>query len=484
MDDSKIYLQGKEITTPYYLNKAVNELIANKEVISLNGETLDTLKADATLKVLPRLNKLNFLIYIYGIKSDSTGTVTSFNNLHGLYEIYYLADGIASFRSIDSYVDDIPDYNTGTTSISKYRITIDMTFDETGVTYFGKGDQGNEQLSVLETNNDYSNPYLPQFDGSPATKKYVDNYALWEGKKLIEIDARNYKASDIIAKVNEIKDKIGLENIIFIVKDDRSPSDDPVRGLYVYYKSETDSWGKYIHKYVSLDQNYIKVTSNDYGYSNIRRFYSNITLTQDSEDLPEITKFGILDGNLQSAGYSFIPIGATLKQAYMPYYDYNPVTKKYVDATSEFITTEVTYWVQDHEYIPGDLCIFEGEVYECLNRVSNNTNKNNPSIAPENWRHLAKDETTRFRVATHEHVTKTARNLYFDGNANEWNALTASEQDNFLIAIVEPMADVQEDVTETLQVILQDGDLEEIEVDMTEDDADTQLDRIIEGGEL
>ena len=71
--------------------------------------------------------------------------------------------------------------------------------------------------------------------------------------------------------------------------------------------------------------------------------------------------------------------------------------------------------------------------------------------------------------------------LYFEGTSNEWKVLTPAEQDSFLVSIVEPMAEIESKAEETFQAIFLDEIPTETEVDLTEDEANIQLDRIISG---
>lgn len=72
--------------------------------------------------------------------------------------------------------------------------------------------------------------------------------------------------------------------------------------------------------------------------------------------------------------------------------------------------------------------------------------------------------------------------LYFEGTSNEWKNLTPAQQDSFLVSIVEPMAETGAHDEEILQAIFLDETSTETEADLTEDEANIQLDRII-GGE-
>ena len=65
----------------------------------------------------------------------------------------------------------------GNSKTSLIRKVITLSVSSGTVTSISANSWNNVMASVLKTDTDYANPYTPQYDGSPATKKYVDDHA-------------------------------------------------------------------------------------------------------------------------------------------------------------------------------------------------------------------------------------------------------------------------------------------------------------------
>lgn len=143
-------------------------------------------------------------------------------------------------------------------------------------------------------------------------------------------------------------------------------------------------------------------------------------------------------------------------------------------ASSSWIIPSVDYLWIDHDYVN-------------VQDIRKQTNQNGaPALVLETGAQYTEPYEPQFdgSPATKKYVDDKTNTLCFEGTSDEWNALTATEQDSFLVSLVEPMAETTEDIEETLQAIFLDETPTETEDDLAEDEANIQLDRIIEGGTI
>lgn len=225
---------------------------------------------------------------------------------------------------------------------------------------------------------------------------------------------------------------------------------------------------------------------------------------------PTVTQIVLTIMNDEFAGASFdykassdveyvtLPIhedARTATKSFTPVYDAEPTSKKYSDLTSKYrFSSTVHFWREGMFLNLGDLCFYDGEFYECISAMNTSSDTTRLTIPPKNPKLRKITDTEHLENATKKDLLTSVTevetklkdsldSLYFEGNSNEWNALTASEQDGFLISIIEPIAETDEPVEEILQGIFKDETPTETEDDLTEDEANIQLDRIIKGGE-
>ena len=81
--------------------------------------------------------------------------------------------------------------------------------------------------------------------------------------------------------------------------------------------------------------------------------------------------------------------------------------------------------------------------------------------------------------ANKKYVDDSIEALFFEGDEDEYNALTQEEKDAFLIAIVNPLVDPENPVVETINEIA--GDKSETEIDLTDEELEGAMDEIIGG---
>ena len=89
---------------------------------------------------------------------------------------------------------------------------------------------------------------------------------------------------------------------------------------------------------------------------------------------------------------------------------------------------------------------------------------------------------SRYNENIKKYIDDKANTLYFEGTTYDWNNLTSTEQNSFLVSLVEPVVEVDENAENALQAILQDETSTETVSDISADDAEVILTRIIEGG--
>lgn len=126
------------------------------------------------------------------VLSDPNGTDGAFTDYVG----EYLIDNVESSGSLISLIQisTIDNFYLSTkqsnNSLKLYNhafITINTSYDESSsnvivnTVSLNKADK--KPLNVLATDEDYSTPYIPLYDGSPATKKYVDTNFLGVSQK-------------------------------------------------------------------------------------------------------------------------------------------------------------------------------------------------------------------------------------------------------------------------------------------------------------
>ena len=89
---------------------------------------------------------------------------------------------------------------------------------------------------------------------------------------------------------------------------------------------------------------------------------------------------------------------------------------------------------------------------------------------------------SRYNDNIKKYIDDKTNTLYFEGTTYDWNNLTSTEQNSFLVSLVEPVVEVNETAENALQAILQDETSTETVSDISEGEAEAILTRIIEGG--
>ena len=127
-------------------------------------------------------------------------------------------------------------YNSSYSAIYSPAIQLNLSWDTvTSVSL----NSSYERFGVLTTNADYSTPYTPRYNWSPATKKYVDDAVAWAWYTAWEwIDITNNEISvdtDIIQEKLTAWDGITIENVCTDISDMQWPAPD---GFHVPLNTE------------------------------------------------------------------------------------------------------------------------------------------------------------------------------------------------------------------------------------------------------
>ena len=151
----------------------LNNAISNTGVLSVNGQTWDV-----TISTPEESNTKTF--YLSGT-SDLTNAQAAYDwylagknpiiVLDNMAYLVYSQNSLSWLR----FVSSMHNSTNGTKSFIN-REYVNFTISDGSVTKITKSNINIEQVAkVLETDVDYPTPYTPQYNGSPATKKYVDD---------------------------------------------------------------------------------------------------------------------------------------------------------------------------------------------------------------------------------------------------------------------------------------------------------------------
>ena len=117
------------------------------------------------------------LVFVISPVNDTTKNV--FYDKLGVYSLYSTSSTAIVLRKCFGYSVTLTETTDGSTheitSTQSPDITVTLTNESTSGVIVTFNNYVPESLRVLATNKDYTTPYTPLYDGSPATKKYVDD---------------------------------------------------------------------------------------------------------------------------------------------------------------------------------------------------------------------------------------------------------------------------------------------------------------------
>lgn len=163
-------IKGTDYFTENEIEEIENDILEKvdvpQQIFYWNGK-----KNEAGLNTLTQLYELNQ-------KSDIIFMWDVYNLTTGAQCITYLKKETLKINSQNSTIYGYF-YNEGSSngnlSYHSYYIKQGLTFTYQDGKVTNVTDITSSQRHYLDTNTDYSTPYTPKYDGSPATKKYVDD---------------------------------------------------------------------------------------------------------------------------------------------------------------------------------------------------------------------------------------------------------------------------------------------------------------------
>lgn len=117
------------------------------------------------------------LMFVLSPVNDTTKDV--FYDKLGVYSLYSMSSNTIVLRKCFGYditlIEATDDSTHEIISTQSPNITVTLTNESTSGVIVTFGNYVPESLRVLSTDTDYATPYTPLYNGSPATKKYVDD---------------------------------------------------------------------------------------------------------------------------------------------------------------------------------------------------------------------------------------------------------------------------------------------------------------------
>lgn len=145
---------------------------------TVTSETdLQTALESVFSNVVANIGTSKGLVFVISPVNDTTKNV--FYDKLGVYSLYSTSSTTIVLRKCFGYsvtLTETTDNSTHEiTSTQSTDITVTLTNESTSGVIVTFNNYVPESLRVLATNTDYTTPYTPLYDGSPATKKYVDD---------------------------------------------------------------------------------------------------------------------------------------------------------------------------------------------------------------------------------------------------------------------------------------------------------------------
>lgn len=253
---------------------------------------------------------------IYQISRENDVIVISFKSVNDLgvpiiYPIKKQMDLTQNIRGIANARKNIG-ASESSLYIPYYRVCCIINNNEVTNVITNKSE---EQTSLLETSFNYSTPYTPQYSGSPATKKYVDDKVVpqvfyWDGET-------NQNGINFWNNVRDINKESPV--VVFYIEK-QSNRRDLMYSAYIAPNS-------IINNYKALfDPTYPKQDATYPCFTLVFRYYTaTFTIVND-----EITSVNMGTASLEGHFLDTISTGAT-GNIYVPTRDNHPANKKYVD---------------------------------------------------------------------------------------------------------------------------------------------------------
>lgn len=145
---------------------------------TITSETdLQTALESVFSNVVANIGTSKGLVFVLSPVNDTAKDV--FYDKLGVYSLYSTSSTTIVLRKCFGYDITLTETTDGSTheiiSTQSPDITVTLTNESTSGVIVTFGNYVPESLRVLATNTDYATPYTPLYNGSPATKKYVDD---------------------------------------------------------------------------------------------------------------------------------------------------------------------------------------------------------------------------------------------------------------------------------------------------------------------
>lgn len=259
-----------------------------------------------------------------------------------------------------SFSNSNPSYNEQSYTITTIR-TMDITINEstwtaTRVNYSSSQTMGKGYLAPWVN---YSTPYLPEYDGSPATKKYVDDSVSWAISAWTTAPSNpaewqiRYDTTNDVVKVydwtnwNEVWVESNTKTFYLSSTSDLTNAQ-AVYDWYLAGKNPIIVYSGAVYNMISADSNTIKFESIESEYPTQETSWnaygvSRITLSLSSWTVTAISP-------ITAVLATYLAPNKNYSTPYTPQYDGSPATKKYVDDSVswsikyEDFETSTTVW--------------------------------------------------------------------------------------------------------------------------------------------
>lgn len=231
---------------------------------------------------------------------------------------------------VASKIDRSDATSDGTTVIANKYLDIYITVNSSNTTVTKVLHQwttsaGNQNLyaKVLDTEVNYQKPYVPKYDGSPATKKYVDDNMpdvfYWDGKS-------STTNTNNVALWNKIITKAKTKTVLVYASDESSTSDTK-KSTFIINPADVKTTAGSSRLY-SIPTYVGTQIENSKGGS-VLSYRAMVSLTYSGSPLAITANTSISTNSVKSSTY--LPTNSTSVTSYTPTYNYHPATKKYVD---------------------------------------------------------------------------------------------------------------------------------------------------------
>lgn len=230
---------------------------------------------------------------------------------------------------VASKIDRSDATSDGTTVIANKYLDIYITVNSSNTTVTkvlhqwttSAGNQ-NPYAKVLDTEVNYQKPYVPKYDGSPATKKYVDDNTpdvfYWDGKSsttntnnvaLWQKIVNKAKTKTVLVYASEESNTALQKRAVFVI----SPADIPTTAKTVTFKG-------------LLNLN--ALISNASLGTAYATYFPQVNVTFSANSV--VSSLVAINNGSMTSNY-FLPTNSTSVTSYKPTHNYHPATKKYVD---------------------------------------------------------------------------------------------------------------------------------------------------------